>query len=74
MLIEAYEDRHYPIPDPDPVEAIKYYMESRDLSRRDLEAYLGSRARVSEILNQWRPLSLEMIRNLNKGLGIPTAE
>ena len=49
-------------------------MESRDLSRRDLEAYLGSRARVSEILNQWRPLSLEMIRNLNKGLGIPTAE
>ncbi len=70
-LIEAYEDQHHPIPDPDPVEAIKYYMESRDLSRRDLEPYLGSRARVSEILNRQRPLSLEMIRRLNKGLGIP---
>ncbi len=70
-LIEAYEDQHHPIPDPDPVEAIKYYMESRDLSRRDLEPYLGSRARVSEILNRQRPLSLEMIRSLNKGLGIP---
>jgi HTH-type transcriptional regulator/antitoxin HigA len=70
-LIEAYEDKHYPIPDPDPVEAIKYYMESRDLSRRDLEPYLGSRARVSEILNRRRPLSLEMIRSLNTGLGIP---
>lgn len=70
-LVEAYEDKHYSIPAPDPIEAIKYYMESRDLTRRDLEEYLGSRARVSEILNRQRPLSLEMIRNLNKGLGIP---
>lgn len=70
-LVEAYEDKHYAIPDPDPIEAIKYYMESRDLSRRDLEPYLGSRARVSEVLNRRRPLSLEMIRGLNKGLGIP---
>ena len=65
-LVEAYEDRHFSLPDPDPIEAIKYYMESRDL-----EPYLGSRARVSEILNRQRPLSLEMIRNLNTGLGIP---
>lgn len=70
-LVEAYEDKHYAIPDPDPIEAIKYYMESRDLSRRDLEPYLGSRARVSEVLNRRRPLSLEMIRGLNTGLGIP---
>ncbi len=70
-LVEAYEDKHYPIPDPDPIEAIQYFMESRDLSRRDLEPYLGSRARVSEILNRQRALSLEMIRNLNQGLGIP---
>lgn len=70
-LVEAYEDKHYAIPAPDPIEAIQYFMESRDLSRRDLEPYLGSRARVSEILNRKRPLSLEMIRELNKGLGIP---
>ncbi len=70
-LVEAYEDKHFAIPAPDPIEAIHYFMESRDLSRRDLEPYLGSRARVSEILNRRRPLSLEMIRELNKGLGIP---
>jgi HTH-type transcriptional regulator / antitoxin HigA len=70
-LVEAYENQHYAIPLPDPVEAIKYYLESRGLSRRDLELYLGSRARVSEILNRKRPLSLEMIRQLHKGLGIP---
>ena len=70
-LVEAYEDKHYSIPLPDPVEAIKYFLESRGLTRRDLELYLGSRARVSEILNRKRPLSLEMIRRLNNGLGIP---
>jgi HTH-type transcriptional regulator / antitoxin HigA len=70
-LVEAYENRHYSIPLPDPVEAIKYYLESRGLSRQDLEKYLGSRARVSEILNRKRSLSLEMIRRLHDGLGIP---
>jgi HTH-type transcriptional regulator / antitoxin HigA len=70
-LIEAYEEQHYPIPAPDPIEAIRYYMESRGLSRRDLEPYVGSRARVSEVLNKKRPLSLTMIRNLHEGLGIP---
>ena len=70
-LVEAYEDAHYSIPSPDPIEAIRYYMESRGLVRRDLEPYIGSRARVSEILNRKRPLSLTMIRRLNKELGIP---
>ncbi len=70
-LVEAYEERHYSIPLPDPVEAILYHMESRGLSRRDIETYIGSRARVSEVLNRKRPLTVEMIRNLNKGLGIP---
>jgi HTH-type transcriptional regulator/antitoxin HigA len=70
-LVEAYEDAHYAIPSPDPIEAIRYYMESRGLVRRDLEPYLGSRARVSEILNRKRPLSLAMIRRLNEELGIP---
>lgn len=70
-LVEAYEARHYPVAAPDPVEAIKYYMESRGLSRGDLEPYIGSRARVAEVLNRRRPLSLGMIRRLHIGLGIP---
>jgi len=70
-LVEAYEARHYSIPAPDPIEAITYHMESRGLSRRDLEPYLGSRARVAEVLNRKRPLSLDMIRRLHTGLGIP---
>jgi len=70
-LVEAYEDQRYSLPPPDPIEAIFYYMESRGLSRRDLEPYLGSRARVSEVLNRKRLLSLQMIRKLSGGLGIP---
>jgi HTH-type transcriptional regulator / antitoxin HigA len=69
-LVEAYEAQHYSIPAPDPIDAIMYHMESRGLSRRDLEPYLGSRARVAEVLNRKRPLSLEMIRRLHTGLGI----
>jgi HTH-type transcriptional regulator / antitoxin HigA len=69
-LVEAYEEQHYSIPAPDPIDAITYYMESRGLSRRDLEPYLGSRARVAEVLNRKRPLSLDMIRRLHTGLGI----
>ncbi|HHN93715.1 MAG TPA: helix-turn-helix domain-containing protein [Anaerolineae bacterium] len=70
-LVEAYEEKRYAIPLPDPVEAIQYYMESRGLTRRDLESYIGSRGRVSEILNRKRPLSIDMIRRLHAGLGIP---
>jgi HTH-type transcriptional regulator/antitoxin HigA len=69
-LVEAYEEQHYSLPAPDPIEAITYHMESRGLSRRDLEPYLGSRARVAEVLNRKRPLSLDMIRRLHTGLGI----
>ncbi len=69
-LVEAYEDEHYSIPLPDPIEMIQYYMESRGLTRRDLEPYIGTRARVSEILNKKRPLTLNMIRKLHTGLGI----
>jgi len=70
-LVEAYEDQHYEISPPDPVEAIKYYMESRGLERKDLEPFIGTSGRVSEILNHKRPLTLNMIRRLNRGLGIP---
>ena len=70
-LVEAYEDEYYSLPAPDPIEAILYFMESRGLERIDLEPYIGSRARISEILNRKRPLTLTMIQKLNIGLGIP---
>ncbi len=69
-LIEAYEEKHHTIPLPDPIEAILYHLESRGLPRRDLEPFIGSRTRVSEILNRKRPLAMEMIRNIHEGLGI----
>jgi HTH-type transcriptional regulator/antitoxin HigA len=69
-LVESYEDRHYVIPLPDPIEAIEYHMQRLGLHRRDLEPYLGSRSRVSEILNRKRPLTLQMIWRLSTGLGI----
>lgn len=69
-LVEAYEARHHPMPPPDPVEAILYHIESRGLTRRDLEPMIGSRARVSEVLNRRRPLTLTMIRRLCDGLGM----
>jgi HTH-type transcriptional regulator/antitoxin HigA len=70
-LVETYEEKHHRIPPPNPIDAIRYYMESRGLSRSDMEPYIGSRARVSEVLNRKRALTMEMIRNLHKGLGIP---
>lgn len=69
-LVEQYENVQYSLPLPDPIEAIEFHMESRGLSRQDLEPYIGTRARVSEILNRRRPLSLRMIRALSEGLGI----
>ena len=72
-LVEAYEAKHFPIPEPDdPVQVLEYYMESRGLRRSDLIAYLGSKERVSEVLNHKRGLSLQMIQRLHTGLGIPT--
>jgi HTH-type transcriptional regulator / antitoxin HigA len=71
ILIEDYEARHFPIDAPDPIEFLHYIMEQRGLSRKDLEPYLGTRARVAEVLNRVRPLSLEMIRKLSGGLGLP---
>lgn len=69
-LAEAYEEKHYALPTPEPIEAILYHLESRGLSRRDLEPCIGSRARVSEVLNRKRPLTMEMVRKLHNVLGI----
>lgn len=70
-LVEKWEEEHYPIDPPDPVEAIRFAMEQRGLSRRDLEPLIGSRSRVAEVLNHKRSLTLPMIRRLHEGLGIP---
>lgn len=72
-LVEKWEDLHYPIDPPDPIEAILFYMEQKGLTRKDLEPYLGQRSRVADVLNRKRPLSLQMIRNLHDHLGIPAA-
>ena len=71
LLIEAYEREHFPINDPDPIDFLHYVMEFRALTRKDLEPYIGSRARVAEVLNRVRPLTLEMIRKLAAGLKLP---
>ncbi len=71
LLIEAYEREHYPIDDPDPIDLLHHLMEARGLVRKDLEPFIGSRARVAEVLNRVRPLSLEMIRRLADGLHLP---
>jgi HTH-type transcriptional regulator/antitoxin HigA len=70
LLVEQYEQEHFPIAPPDPVEAILFRMEQEGLTRKDLAAYMGSPSRVSEVLNRKRPLSLAMIRALHAGLGI----
>jgi len=70
-LIEAYEEQHYKIDAPDPIEAIKFRMEQEGLKQKDLVAIVGSKSRVSEVLNRKRKLTIEMIRNLHKQLNIP---
>ncbi|MEN9303503.1 MAG: hypothetical protein RL264_1932 [Bacteroidota bacterium] len=70
-LVELYEEKHYKIEAPDPIEAIKFRMEQMEMKRVDLAKYLGTRARVSEILNRQRNLTLTMIKKLHKEFGIP---
>ncbi len=72
-LVEAYEEKHFPIDDPHPIAAIQHRMEALGMDRKDLEPILGSRSRVSEVLNLKRKLSIEMIRNLHEKMGIPAS-
>ena len=71
IIIGQYNDDFHQLPSPNPVEYLLHVMKRRGLSRKDLEPILGSRSRVSEVLNQKRPLSLLQIRNLHKSLNIP---
>lgn len=70
-LVEAYERKHFPMELPDPIEAIKFRMESLGLKPKDLQPMIGGLNRVYEVLNHTRPLTLAMIRRLHEGLGIP---
>jgi HTH-type transcriptional regulator/antitoxin HigA len=70
-LIERFEALNYPINTPDPIEAIKFRMEQEGLIQKDLIPYIGSKSKVSEVLNKKRGLSIEMIRNLHTYLNIP---
>jgi HTH-type transcriptional regulator / antitoxin HigA len=71
ILVEAYEAKHHRVEAPDPVSAIQFRMEQQGLTRKDLEPLIGSRARVSEVLTGKRNLTLDMIRRVKSGLGIP---
>lgn len=70
-LVEAWERKHYRLDLPDPVEAIRYHMEQNGLQPRDLIPFIGARNRVHEVLNRRRELTINMIRRLHEGLGIP---
>lgn len=70
-LIEAYEEKHQPVPAPDPIEAVKFSMEQMGLKPSDMTKILGGRGRVSEVLNRKRPLSVNMMRNLYQNLHVP---
>lgn len=71
LLVDRYEEDHFPVDPPDPVDAIEFRMEQMGLRNKDLVPYIGSASRVSEVLNRKRDLSLAMIRKLSDGLGIP---
>ena len=71
LLVEKFEEEHYAIPASDPIEAIRFSMEQNSLTRKDLEPYIGTSGRVSEVLNRKRNLTLAMIRKLHEGLKIP---
>ena len=71
LLVEEYEKKHVDVPQVDPVSLLHHVMEVRALTRKDIEPFIGSRARVAEVLNRVRPLSLTMIRRLSVGLNLP---
>ncbi len=71
LLIEKYEEEHYPIEAPDPIEAIKFRMEQMEMTNKELAQIIGYKSRVSEIFSKKRKLTLNMIRNLHEKMNIP---
>jgi HTH-type transcriptional regulator/antitoxin HigA len=71
ILADEYENKHFPMEAPDPIEAIKFQMDQQHLSQKDVAKYFGGANRVSEVLNRKRPLTLKMIKALYHHLGIP---
>ncbi len=70
-LVEAFEAKHYPIDAPDPIAAIQHRMEALGMERKDLEPMLGSKSRVSEVLNRKRKLTMDMVRTLHVKMNLP---
>ncbi len=71
LLVEKYEEKYYPIPQPDPIEAIKFRMEQLGLTQKDIADIIGSKSRASEILSGKRKLTVEMMKTLHSALGVP---
>ena len=73
ILADDFENKHYPIAAPDPIEAIKLRMEELNLKNKDLVPYFGSASKASEVLNRKRPLTFAMVKKLYQQLGIPAS-
>lgn len=71
ILVEVYESEHYPVPPPDPIDAILHVMDAYQMVEKDLEPYIGNQTQISRVLSRKQPLTLPMIRKLHKGLAIP---
>ena len=71
LLVERYEEKHYPLPPSDPIASIKFMMEQKGLTQKDLIRFIGSASKTSEVLNHKRPLSMNMVKRLHGGLNIP---
>jgi HTH-type transcriptional regulator/antitoxin HigA len=71
ILVSAYEDRRWPVPPPDPVEAIKFHMEQNALKQKDLAGVIGSASRASEVLSRHRPLTVQMIKAIHAAWSVP---
>lgn len=73
ILADDYENKHYPISAPDPIDAIKLRAEELNLKNKDLAIYFGSASKASEVLNRKRPLTFSMVKRLYQQLGIPAS-
>lgn len=71
LLVQNYEEKNFPLPNPDPIDVIEYYIEQRGLKNKDLIGILGDKSIVSLVINRKRGLTLNMVKNLHKKMNIP---